>query len=214
MPTIAPHDAGAARGSAPDARAYVVLLVAITLGVTGFFTAFTYITPFLLDVTDFRPSSLGLLLLAPGVAGLVGTLVVGMVLDRYPRPALVVPVILITVGLLGLYAVGSAQLATVALLALTGLAFSALVAAVGSRTLQVAPGSTDIAAAGTSSAFNVGIAAGSFLGGGLIAGTGTRSVALVGGLLAAAALVALLGEQAFRVTPRRRAESPVKLRVQ
>jgi predicted MFS family arabinose efflux permease len=194
MPTLAPRDSGAARGAEPSARRYLVLVAGTALGVTGFLTAFTYITPFLLDVSGFGPSSLGPLLLASGVAGLAGTLAVATVLDRHPRPALIVPLLVIAAALLGLYALGTVKLAAIALFAAASLAYSALAAAVGSRTLQVAPGSTDIAAAGTSCAFNVGIAAGSFLGGALIEHPGTRSVALVGGLLAASALATLAAE--------------------
>ena len=74
------------------------------------------------------------------------------------------------------------------------MAFSGLAVAVQSRTLQVAPGSTDIASAGASSAFNVGIAAGAFVGGALIDTTTVRSVALVGGVLTAIAALVMLGE--------------------
>ncbi|GFJ86067.1 hypothetical protein Phou_102470 [Phytohabitans houttuyneae] len=44
------------------------------------------------------------------------------------------------------------------------MAYAAFAAAVQNRTLQVAPGSTDMAGAGSGSAFNAGIAAGSLLG--------------------------------------------------
>jgi DHA1 family L-arabinose/isopropyl-beta-D-thiogalactopyranoside export protein-like MFS transporter/DHA1 family inner membrane transport protein len=202
MPTIAPKEAGAARGVAPDARRYAVLLLGTTLGVTGFLTAFTYITPYLLDVTGFGAPSLGPLLFASGFAGLAGTVIVGRLVDPHPRLALIAPLALVASGLLGLYALGTVKLPAIALLAVTGLAYSALVVAVGSRTLQVAPGSTDLAGAGTNSAFNIGIAAGSLLGGALIGSTGTRSIALVGGLLAGSALAVLAAEP---VLTRRRA---------
>jgi DHA1 family L-arabinose/isopropyl-beta-D-thiogalactopyranoside export protein-like MFS transporter/DHA1 family inner membrane transport protein len=82
----------------------------------------------------------------------------------------------------------------VALTAVVGLAFSGFAVATQSRTLQTAPGSTDIASAGTSSAFNIGIAAGAFVGGALIDTTSVRAVALVGGLLTGAAALVMLSE--------------------
>jgi DHA1 family L-arabinose/isopropyl-beta-D-thiogalactopyranoside export protein-like MFS transporter/DHA1 family inner membrane transport protein len=97
------------------------------------------------------------------------------------------------------------QVVTVAMIALIGLAFSGLAVAVQSRTLQVAPGSTDLASAGTSSAFNVGIAAGAFVGGALIDITSVRAVALVGGLLTAAGALVMLSEP---LLVRRRARVP------
>jgi DHA1 family L-arabinose/isopropyl-beta-D-thiogalactopyranoside export protein-like MFS transporter/DHA1 family inner membrane transport protein len=44
-------------------------------------------------------------------------------------------------------------------------------------------------------AFNIGIAAGALIGGGLLDSTGVRSVALVGGLLAVVALVAMTADE-------------------
>jgi DHA1 family L-arabinose/isopropyl-beta-D-thiogalactopyranoside export protein-like MFS transporter/DHA1 family inner membrane transport protein len=197
MPTIPPEGAGAARGASPDRRRYAVLLVGTVLAVTGYVTSLTYITPFLLDVTGFAASSLSPLLFASGLAALAGTVTVGTLLDRYPRPALVTPLLLIAAGLLGLYATGTMKLPAVVLLCVTGLAYSALAVAVGGRTLQVAPGNTDLAGAGVNSAFNIGIGAGALIGSALIGTFGTRSIALVGGLLAAAALAVLVAEPAL-----------------
>ena len=194
LPRTEVQDSPSRRGSSPDLRRYVVLLVASAVGVTGFLTFNTYITPFLLDISGFSSEVLGPMLLASGAGGLAGTVIVGRVLDRYPWGATVLPLGLITIGLLGLYALGQVQVVTVALIAVIGLAFSGLAVAVQSRTLQIAPGSTDIASAGTSSAFNVGIAAGAFVGGALIDTTTVRAVALVGGLLTAAATLVMLSE--------------------
>jgi predicted MFS family arabinose efflux permease len=194
LPRTEVQDSPSRRGSAPDLRGYVVLLVAAAIGVTGFLTFNTYVTPFLLDITGFSSDALGPMLLASGAGGFAGTLIVGRVLDRYPWGAVVIPFGLITVGLLGLFALGELKVATVLLIALIGLSFSGLAVAVQSRTLQIAPGSTDIASAGASSAFNVGIAAGAFVGGALIDHTTVRSVALAGGLLTALAALVMLCE--------------------
>jgi DHA1 family L-arabinose/isopropyl-beta-D-thiogalactopyranoside export protein-like MFS transporter/DHA1 family inner membrane transport protein len=134
------------------------------------------------------------MLLASGVGGLAGTLIVGRILDRYPWGSVVVSYALLSCSLAGLYIFGSHLVATIALIAVTGLAFSGMAVAVQNRTLLVAPGSTDLASAGTSSAFNVGIAAGAFVGGALIDNAGVRSVAIVGASLAAAAVLTLLCE--------------------
>ena len=182
------------RGSSPDVRRYVVLLVASAIGVTGFLTFNTYVTPFLLDITGFSSDALGPMLLASGAGGLAGTLIVGRLLDRFPWAAVVVPLCAITAGLLGLFALGQLKVATGLLIGLIGMSFSGLAVAVQSRTLQIAPGSTDIASAGMSSAFNVGIGAGAFVGGALIDTTTVRSVALVGGLMTAISALVMLGE--------------------
>jgi predicted MFS family arabinose efflux permease len=194
VPTIAPEQGGAARGTAPDTRRYGLLLVATVLGITGAMGSFTYITPYLLKVSGFAPAALSLLLLAQGASGVFGLLVIGRFLDRHPHGALVTLLAMLATGLLGLYAFGPVKALVVVLLGLAGLSFSGLATAIQHRSMQVAPGSTDVASAGTSSAFNLGIAAGSLLGAILIPDAGVRIVPLVGGLLVVAALLVMLSE--------------------
>jgi len=195
---LVPSGRGApgAAAAAPEAdrRRYAMLVVAAALGITGFFTLYTYITPFLLDVSGFAPGSLGPLLLVGGVSGMLGVICVGPVLDRYPWAAVTAPLGLVAVALLGLSVLGPVKPAAVALVALPSLAYAALATAIQNRTLRVAPGSADLASAGTSSAFNAGIAGGSLLGSVLIDTRGLPSAALTGGLLVTAALLVMLGE--------------------
>jgi DHA1 family L-arabinose/isopropyl-beta-D-thiogalactopyranoside export protein-like MFS transporter/DHA1 family inner membrane transport protein len=198
LPSFPPSDGGAARGTSPDRHRFRVLMVTTALAITGFMTAQTYITPFLLDVTGFAPGALAALLFVSGAAGVLGTVVVGRVLDARPVASLVGPLILLTVSMLGLFALGAFKPSAVGLLALGGFGFSSFAAAVQSRVLQVAPASTDLASAWTSSAFNVGIAGGSFIGGVILPALGARPLALVGGALTLAALAVLSVDGALR----------------
>lgn len=192
LPAALPSGAASARAVAPDRRRYLLLLLVTTLGVAGAMAAQTYVTPFLLDVTRFAASSLGPLLLVSGAGGIAGTLVVGRFLDRHPWPALAVPMALLCAAAVVLYAGGTVRVLTIVALAATGAAYAAFAAAVQNRVLQVAPGSTDMASAGSSSSFNIGISAGSFVGGVIIEEVSVRAVALAAALLIAAALTALL----------------------
>ena len=194
LPRVEAQYGAAGRGTEPDVRRYVVLVFSCATGVAGFLTANTYITPFLLEVSGFGVGALTPILLVSGLGGLTGTLLIGMIFDRRPWTAVVLPLVLITFALIGLYALGELQVPAVLFVGLAGMAYSALAVSLLSRTLQVAPGNTDLASAGTNTAFNVGIAAGAFIGGGLIDGAGARSVALVGGMLTAAALTGMLAE--------------------
>jgi predicted MFS family arabinose efflux permease len=157
-------------------------------------TVNTYVAPFLLDVGGFSPAALGPVLLATGLGGLTGTLLIGRLLDRHSWAAVVWPLGLAACALLSLFALGQFRPIAIALLTVTGLAFSAFAVAGQNRTLEVAPGSTDIALAGSGSAFNLGIAGGALIGGILIDNTGVRSVALVGGLLTAIGFAVMLAE--------------------
>jgi predicted MFS family arabinose efflux permease len=203
LPSVPATQTSTAAGSAPDRRRYAILVVVTALAVAGTMTVFTYITPFLLDVSGFAPSSLGPLLLVSGAAGVAGTLSVGRFLDGHPWTAVVVPLALLSAGAAGLFAAGHIQAVAIAMLVVFGMSFNALAAAIQNRTLEVAPGSVDIASAGTGTAFNIGIAAGSFLGGLLIATLGARSVAPAGGALLMLACGLMLAEPTL--TRRRRA---------
>jgi MFS transporter, DHA1 family, inner membrane transport protein len=194
VPTAQPEAGSAARGSAPDARRYWAVLAATVLAVTGGFTAFTYVTPFLTGVSAFSLAAIGPLLLARGVSGVVGVAAGGRLADRNPWLAMLAPIVLQAVSLLGLFAFGAIPAAAAVLVALAGLAISALSTTLGTRVLQTAPGSADLAAAGASTAFNVGITAGALLGGVLLPGFGVRSTALAGGLLSLAAVAVVLAE--------------------
>jgi MFS transporter, DHA1 family, inner membrane transport protein len=194
LPAGAPGHGHAARGTAPDARRYLTLMAATVLAATGTFAAFTYIAPFLTEVSRFPAAATGPLLLVRGVAGIVGVAAGGVLVDRRPWAAMIVPVAGQAAALLGLYVLGGTPVVAVGLVALSGLSFGALTTALASRVLQVAPGSADLAAAGASTAVNVGITAGAFVGSVLLPGFGVRGTALAGGLLSLAALVVVLGE--------------------
>jgi DHA1 family L-arabinose/isopropyl-beta-D-thiogalactopyranoside export protein-like MFS transporter/DHA1 family inner membrane transport protein len=207
VPTAAPEAEAASRGATPSLRRYVVLVLCTAIGVTGAMTAQTYVTPYLLDVSRFDAATLGPLLLLTGAAGFLGTVVVGRFLDRYPWFALVAPLAIIVLALLVLYSLGTLKGVAVAALGLGAFGYSAMAAAVQNRILLVAPGSTDLASAGGSSAFNVGIASGSFLGGVIIDQAGVRAVALAGALITAVAVLLLLAEPRL-AQPRRARTRP------
>ncbi|WP_435204123.1 MFS transporter [Micromonospora sp. bgisy143] len=185
-------------GSMPDRHRFVVLLAATVLAVTGAMGAFTYMTVFLLDVSGFAAASLGALLFVQGSFGVVGTWAVGRVLDRFPLGVVLGLLGLITAALLGLWAIGASKVATIPLLAVAGMSFSSLIAGIQHRIMQVAPSGTDMASASLSVAFNVGLAAGSLIGAGLLATAGVRVVPLFGGLLTATALALLAGHELSR----------------
>ncbi|MEU4399231.1 MFS transporter [Micromonospora orduensis] len=191
LPSYPPASGGAARGTAPDGRRFALLLIATAFGIGGFMTLQTYVTPFLLDVSGFADAVLAPLLFVSGAAGVVGTLAAARTLDSRPVTSLLTPLAIGTASLFGLYALGALRPGVVAMLAGFGLAYAAFGSAVQSRMLQLAPGSTDIASAGVSTAFNAGIAGGSLLGGALLPSSGARPLALVGGLLTLVALVLL-----------------------
>ncbi len=195
LPPMAPGGGHASVGAEPSARRFAVLMVTTALVIWGVFSGYTYITAFLTDVAGLPQSAVAPVLLASGVAGIVGTYAAGALVDRRPRHTMALAVALLAAVMWGLYLSGGARPAAVCLVALLGFSMAAMTTSLQSRILQVAPGSTEIASAAGSAVFNVGIAGGSFTGGLLLpTGAGVRGAVLVGGALATGALVVLLCE--------------------
>lgn len=191
LPTSRPRESHAAYGAAPDRRRFLVVLATTALSVTGAFAGFTYVVAFLDEVSGFGEDAVSGVLFAFGAAGLAGVTGAGPLLDRFPRATLTVPVATQGAALLGLYAGGSSQVVTVALLMLFGASVGPVFMASQSQVLRVAPGRTESALAANSAAFNLGVAAGALLGGGLLPVVDVRGTFLVGGLLTVGALAVL-----------------------
>ncbi|GAA2878284.1 MFS transporter [Actinoplanes cyaneus] len=209
MPEIEVSNSHAATGTTPDARRYAVVVVVTALATAGVYTAFTYTELFLTAVTGFAAATLGPLLLARGVADFAGIAAGGAATDRWQRGAIIAPVVLLAAALFASYSAASSKPVTAVLAAVTGFGLGALAPALQNRVLEVAPGSTDMASAGNSVAFNVGIAGGSLLGAGILEAWGARATPLAGGLLVAAALVVLAGESWITGSPQaHRAAAP------
>jgi predicted MFS family arabinose efflux permease len=194
LPTSRPEADHAAYGATPDTRRFRVVLATTALSVTGVFAGFTYVVDFLEDVSGFSSDSISTLLMVFGVAGLVGVTGAGRLLDRYPRATLTIPVAAQAAALIVMYAAGTTQWVVIAMLAMLGASVGPVFMATQNRVLQFAPGRTEMALAGNSAAFNVGVAAGAIIGGMVMPVVEVRGTFLIGGLLTVAALGVLLGE--------------------
>jgi predicted MFS family arabinose efflux permease len=204
LPAGVRSEAPGVEAARPDRRRFFVILAAIVLMMTGVSAFFTYTVPFLTGVSGFSARAISPLLLLRGAAGVAAMAFAGRLTDRRPRLAAAAPVALLAAAFFGLYAVGTVLLVAAVGMALTGLALFAMITAVSTELLAAAPGSLYIASACGSSAFNVGIAAGSLAGGLILHASGIRAVPLCAALLAAAALVVLLADQ---LAPRKRHSS-------
>lgn len=167
----------------------VVLITALVFA--AHFTAFTYVTPFLRDVTGFSPSAISPVLLLFGVAGLCGTVIAGRTVDRAALPTLACGLTVQAAMLAVMGAAGTSGPVAVAAIFVWAAAVGLLPVALQTRVLQVAPDSPDAASALYVATFNVGIGGGALLGGVLLATAGARSVAWAGSAIALAALALL-----------------------
>lgn len=178
-PTPATADR-AERGSDPDRIRFMTTVLVTGLAVTGAYTVFTYVTPFVDSVTDLPASKDGALLLLRGIAGFAGAVLVGLAIDRVPWVTVVVIVTLQTIALSAQWLFGASPDIAITSIAIAGLTLSALAGANGARILRYAPGNTASASAAVSTAFNVGIMLGALAGSITEATIGIIAVPFVG----------------------------------
>ena len=155
--------------------------------VTGSFLFFTYVAPYLTGAALFSAGAIGIVLFVRGMFGVVGVWLGGVLVDRSPRWATVLPAVAQALALAGLFLLPDVPWLVVVLVGVTGLAFSMVTTAGANRGMQVAPGDLDIASSAASTAVNVGIAAGALLGGLALTHAGAIVVPI------AAAVVTALG---------------------
>lgn len=168
----------------------------------GQFALFTYVRPFLETVAHLGMPQLSWVLLAMGVAGFVGTVLIGGVLKRGLYRTLVAIPLLMALVAVALVPAGPTQAAAVPLLALWGLMATAAPVGWWSWVARVMPDDAEAGGGLMVAVVQLSIALGSTLGGLLFDGSGYRStfLASAAALLLAAALAAVTG----RARPRRR----------
>jgi predicted MFS family arabinose efflux permease len=171
-----------------------VLLGTIAVGVffMGQFALFTYLRPVLETVTRVDVPTLSLILLALGVAGFVGTTVIGLFLNKvglYTTLA-VIPVVMAAVAV-ALILVGGSTVATAVLLTVWGLVATAAPVGWWLWLARSLPDDADAGGGLMVAVVQLSIALGSTLGGVLFDHSGHRATFAVsaGLLLVAAALV-------------------------
>jgi predicted MFS family arabinose efflux permease len=158
----------------------------------GQFVLFTYVRPFLESVTRLNASGVSMALLVLGVAGFIGTSLIGGLLKRgsVHRTLAVIPIVMAALAL-ALIAAGTSTLATFALLALWGLVATAAPVGWWSWLAKTLPGDAETGGGLMVATVQLCIALGSALGGLLFDTGGYRATFLCSAILlvVAAALV-------------------------
>lgn len=180
------------RGSGNVFRLFKIPLVTLGLLAVGAFfmgqfMLFTYLRPFLESVTRVDVSTLSMALLVIGIAGFIGTILIGAVLKRGLYRTLVpIPVLMAFIAL-ALIAFGDSAVATFALLGLWGLVATA--APVGWWSWLAKSLSKDAEAGGglMVAVIQLSIALGSTLGGVLFDAMGYRSTFMLSAVVLALA---------------------------
>lgn len=156
------------------------------------FCGFSYFTPILTEVSGFSPSSIPWLLGIYGIANVVGNGVVGRYADRYTIPIMVWGMVVLGISLALFALFAQEQAISIGLLVVTGLVGMSMNPAIIARVMRtVHPG--PLVNTVHTSVINIGLAAGSWIGGaGIAAGYGLRAPLWAGVGLAVLALASLL----------------------
>lgn len=173
----------------------LLLVYAMTaVGYGGTFTAFTYLTPILEDVSGFAPGMVSLLLLVYGISVATGNIWGGKLADRLgPTSALYI----IFGGLAAIlfvltFTAYNPVAAVITLLVWGAFAFGnvpGLQVYVVQLAERYTPHSVDVASGLNIAAFNIGIAGGAWLGGHVVEDMGLMNTPWIGGVIVLSALL-------------------------
>ncbi|QAU35610.1 MFS transporter [Janthinobacterium sp. 17J80-10] len=174
-------------------------MAAVSIFFMGQFTLFTYLRPFLETVTRVDVSTLSLILLTVGVAGFIGTALIGAWLKKSFYGTLIAIPLLMAVIALALTAFGSWVAGTTALLGIWGLVATAAPVGWWSWLAKTMPDNAEAGGGLMVAVVQLAIGLGSTAGGLLFDLSGYRSTFAVSAvLLLASALLAFLASRADR----------------
>ena len=160
---------------------YALLVVVIT----GQFTAYSYIEPFVQDVAGLAPEVTTAVLLLYGGMGVVGSLLFSWLGMRYPRGFLLASIAVLALSLLLLVTSSAQDWSLYLQSSIWGVAMICFALSMQSKVLKLAPDATDVAMSMFSGIFNIGIGGGALLGSVVSIHWGMARIGAVGGILIA-----------------------------
>jgi predicted MFS family arabinose efflux permease len=167
-------------------------MIAVTLSFMGQFALFTYLRPFLEQVTGVDVSMLSVMLLIVGLAGVVGTSLVGKVLDgRLHVTLAVIPAMMAAVAI-GLALFGASTWITAALLAAWGVLSAATPVAWSTWLTRTLPNDAEAGGGLMVAVIQLGITVGATVGGRVFDSLGANVT-----FLSSAGILMLAGVAAF-----------------
>ena len=160
------------------------------------FSFFTFVSPFLLDITRVPPQVLSLAMLVFGICSILGNLLGGYLVDAFDADrCLLGGLTALMLNLSGLHLWGDSMIATLTLVGLLGVVFFAIVTLSTLRMLRLAhhytPQSSAVASGLNIASFNLGTALGGIGAGWVITHFGLAYIPIAGAAAAGVAIGAL-----------------------
>ncbi|SEG99224.1 Predicted arabinose efflux permease, MFS family [Nonomuraea solani] len=165
-------------------RGTKIALLATFLIVLAHFGTYTYVTPFLEQVTRLHPAAVSGVLLVYGAAGIAGNFLAGRAVATSPRLAFLTCGGLIAAATLLLPLAGTTPAGAVVLLVVWGLAYGGVPVCSQTWFINAAPGTPEAATVVFTSSFQATFALGALLGGAVVDATEVTTVMICGGLVA------------------------------
>lgn len=174
-------------------RPQVLLVLLIgALGCGSLFTVFTYITPMLVDISGFAEQSVTWILVLFGFGVTLGNLVGGRLADWKLMPSLIVNFGILAILLATLTITLENPYLAVITIFFWGVAAFGIMPGLQIRIMNMTREAPALATTSSHSAFNLGNAAGAYMGGYAITHTGLISVPLYAAVIAGLGLLGLL----------------------
>jgi predicted MFS family arabinose efflux permease len=151
-------------------------LMTVACVIAGHFAAYTYVTPFLKENAGASPSFISTILLAYGVAGVIGNFVGGAAAARHLRRTVTCVVGLLAGSIFLLPFFHEHLVGVILLIVAWGLAFGGMPISLNLWVFKAAPEALEGGAALLISTFQIFIALGSVLGGHIVDAVGTSAV--------------------------------------
>ncbi|WRD59970.1 sugar transporter [Helicobacter pylori] len=163
---------------------YLLMIMVIS----GHFTTYSYIEPFIIQISQFSPDITTLMLFVFGLAGVVGSFLFSRLYAKNSRKFIAFAMVLVICPQLLLFVFKNSEWVVFLQIFLWGIGITSLGISLQMRVLQLAPDATDVASAIYSGSYNVGIGAGALFGSIVIHQLGLGYIGFVGGALGLLAL--------------------------
>ena len=166
LPSTISQNSGNFRSIKPLFRRKKLLLVYLLTVVlmTGHYAAFTFITPYLQQVGGVPKHLIATILLEFGCSGLLGGFIAPKLLRDHFKSSALAALAIVGVCLFTLYFAAATYVTTALLVVIWGTSFIFFNLVLQSLVLSIAPDAEDIAMAGYSGIYNVGIGSGALIG--------------------------------------------------
>lgn len=156
-------------------------LLSLVIIITGHFALFTYVRPFLENVTGVATAGVSGVLLGFGVANFIGTHLAGSLIAKSLRMTIALMPLIMGLATLGMVMINGALNPTIVLVAIWGAAFGGVPVAWSTWITRTVPDEAESGGGLVVAGFQTAIASGAVLGGLLVDFTGAMGVFAVGG---------------------------------